>query len=103
MEDSLFIQIRKQVAKIPLGMVTTYGEIARSINLRDSRKVGWAIYGNLDTNIPCHRVVNRDGLVAEKFSLGGWKEHKLRLINEGIEFINEKQVNLDKHLFKFNK
>lgn len=100
--DSLFSQIRKQVSKIPKGRVSTYGEVARSINLKDSRKVGWAIYGNQDKNIPCHRVVNKDGYVALKFSLGGWREHKLRLESEGIEFVNEKQVNLDKHLYKFN-
>lgn len=100
-DTSLFKQIRAQVSKIPLGKVTTYGEVARSINLKDSRKVGWAIYGNMDKNIPCHRVVNKEGYVAEKFSLGGWVEHKLRLENEGITFINEKQVDLDKHMYRF--
>lgn len=93
---SLFQKIRDIVKQIPEGKVLTYGDVAKIIGITDARKVGWAVYGNRDKNIPCHRVVAKDGSVAEKFSLGGWKEQKLRLLEDGVCFISEKVVNLEK-------
>ena len=100
-KETLFTKIRTAVAKIPKGKVTTYGDIARFVGSKDARKVGWAVYGNQDTNVPCHRVVAKDGSLAEKFSLGGWQEQKQRLENDGIEFSEERKVDLEKYLFKF--
>ena len=102
MEDSLFIKIRTLVSQIPQGKVTTYGEVARAAGISDARKVGWAVYGNQDRNIPCHRVVNKEGYLAEKFSLGGWQEQRFRLEEDGIEFSEEKRVDLSKYLFRYN-
>jgi methylated-DNA-protein-cysteine methyltransferase related protein len=92
--------IKNVVAKIPKGRVTTYGAIAASIGIRDARQVGWAIWGNLDPLVPCHRVVNKDGKVAEDFSLGGWQEQKSRLMAEGISFIGTKNVDLGLHFWQ---
>lgn len=102
MADSLFIKIRKLVSLIPKGKVTTYGEVARAAGISDARKVGWAVYGNQDRNIPCHRVVSKEGNLAERFSLGGWQEQRLRLEEDGIEFDEEKRVDLNKYLFRYN-
>ncbi len=93
---SLFKQIREVVKQIPKGNVLTYGDVAKIVGITDARKVGWAVYGNQDKNIPCHRVVAKDGSLAEKFSLGGWKEQKLRLLEDGTSFISEKIVDLKK-------
>lgn len=101
MEENLFSRIKKLVAQIPEGKVTTYGEVAKAAGITDARKVGWAIYGNQDKKVPCHRVVNKAGFVAERFSLGGWQEHKARLEAEGIQFTQEKQVDLQKHMFTY--
>ena len=95
----LFEEIRAMVAKIPEGKVSTYGTIAKLVGTKDARKVGWAVYGNQDPNVPCHRVVNREGYLAKDFSLGGWEEQKRRLEPEGIEFTEENRVNLEKHLW----
>ncbi len=92
----LFDRIRKIVAEIPGGKVTTYGAVARATGTRDSRKVGYALYGNNDPKIPCHRVVKKDGFIAEDYSLGGWEEQKARLLAEGVPFLGEKQVDLNK-------
>ncbi len=97
---SLFKQIRSIVAQIPEGKVATYGQIAKLAGIDDARKVGWAVYGNQDKNVPCHRVVNKEGKLAEKFSLGGWQEQKARLKMDGIEFSEEKCVDLDKYLWQ---
>ncbi|MFS8130822.1 MAG: MGMT family protein [Candidatus Dojkabacteria bacterium] len=100
-KESLFVKIRAAVAKIPKGKVTTYGEVAKFVGSKDARKVGWAVYGNQDRNVPCHRVVAKDGSLAEKFSLGGWQEQKQRLENDGIVFTEEKKVDLEKYHFSF--
>lgn len=46
--------------------------------------------GNQDPLVPCHRVIRKGGYLAEKFSLGGWKEQKRRLLEDGIEFFEKK-------------
>ena len=94
----MFEQIRQQVREIPKGKVATYGQIAKKVGIDDARKVGWAIYNNQDKTVPCHRVVRKDGGLAENFSLGGWQEQKARLAAEGIAFKAEKQVDLEKCL-----
>jgi methylated-DNA-protein-cysteine methyltransferase-like protein len=101
-EETLFPRIKKLVSLIPEGKVATYGEVARAAGIKDARKVGWAIYGNQDLSIPCHRVVNKEGFLAEKFSLGGWEEQRLRLEMDGIKFSEEKRVDLSIYLFTFN-
>lgn len=95
-----FERIRAIVRKIPRGKVSTYGDVARMAGLRDARQVGWAVWGNQDTSVPCHRVVKKDGTLAKDFSLGGWKEQKARLWPEGVTFVSEMVVDLGKHLWK---
>lgn len=99
-KERLFNKIRKVVARIPKGKVTTYGAIARFLGLRDSRLVGYALWGNQDSKIPCHRVVKKDGSLAKDYSLGGWQEQKRRLEKEGVKFLKENQANLKKHYWQ---
>ena len=99
-KNSLFKNIREIVAKIPSGKVATYGQIAKLVGTKDARKVGWAVYGNQNPDVPCHRVVFSNGGLAEKYSLGGWEEQKERLLREGVEFSDEKTVDMKKHLWK---
>jgi methylated-DNA-protein-cysteine methyltransferase related protein len=82
---SLFYKIRDLVKGIPSGKVTTYGNIARTIGT-DPRVVGWALRGNEDSTIPCHRVVKNGGIIASAFSLGNWPEQRRRLMAEGLKF-----------------
>lgn len=96
----VFKQIKSIVKQIPKGKVTTYGAIAKALEIKDARVIGWAIYGNTDPSIPCHRVVFKNGLLAKKYSLGGWQEQKKRLLKEGIRFTEKFQVDLKKHLWK---
>jgi methylated-DNA-[protein]-cysteine S-methyltransferase len=68
-------RVWRALQELPYGDVTTYGELARGLGVRDSgtpvtgertvtaaQKVGWAI-GATPTPIviPCHRVVGADG------------------------------------------
>lgn len=85
------------VKKIPQGKVTTYGAIAMKLgNPRLSRQVGWALHQNKSLDVPCHRVVDRNGRLAPNFAFDGWKEQRKRLEQEGVEFVDEMHVDLIK-------
>jgi methylated-DNA-protein-cysteine methyltransferase-like protein len=96
-----FDDVYKLVRRIPEGMVTTYGELARALGMRDVRKVGWAMHANKDLEVPCHRVVNKEGRLAPNFAFDGWREQKRRLIEEGVSFVDEMHLNLKKHMYTF--
>lgn len=54
----------EQIARIPYGQTTTYGEIARELSDEPTlaRKIGGAVGRNpLSVIVPCHRVVGKDG------------------------------------------
>lgn len=89
--------------KIPKGKVTTYGLIAeklRSVNKNiNAHVVGWILHKNNTVEVPCHRVVDRNGRLAPNFAFNGAKEQKHRLEAEGIKFLDEMHVDLKKHLW----
>ncbi len=87
------------VKKIPKGQVATYGQIARLAgNPRWSRVVGYALHVNPDSSkIPCHRVVNRHGELSKAFAFGGQQAQKMLLEMEGIEFLQDDRVELEKY------
>lgn len=96
-----FQQIYEIVCMIPYGKVATYGQIAMLLgNPRMSRVVGYALHVNPDPdNIPCYRVVNKQGEVSRAFAFGGGNRQRELLENEGIEFIGEK-VDMEKYLWR---
>lgn len=99
-QTKIFQKIRSIVAQIPKGKVLTYGEVAKRAGVNDARVAGWALRGNQDPNIPCHRVVKANGFLAENYFLGTWKEQKRRLVAESCEFIQTNQLNIRKYLWK---
>jgi len=92
----MFDKIRNIVKQIPKGKVATYGQIAKLVGTKDARKVGWALCKNEDPEIPCHRVLKKGGHLAENYAFGNWQIGKQKLLEEGIEFIAERQVDMDK-------
>lgn len=86
----VFEEIYKIVKQIPTGKVATYGQIAELVgNPRLSRVVGYALHANPDPEqIPCYRVVNREGRVSQAFAFGGGNEQERLLKEEGIEVKN---------------
>ena len=99
-ETNLFDKVYEIVKTIPKGYVTTYGEIARKLEMRDVRKVGFALHANKSKDVFCHRVVNKEGKLASGFAFGGEIEQRARLEVEGVTFVNENMVNLKRHFFK---
>lgn len=91
MNKGIFIKIREEVKKIPYGETRSYSEIGRIVST-NARVVGWALRGNEDMAIPCHRVVKSNGELAENFSLGNWPEQRRRLEKEGIKFSGKKVI-----------
>lgn len=88
-------RVYKIVKKIPLGKVLTYGDVARMIGKpRNTRQVGWALHQNKSPNVPCHRVVYRNGKLAPNFAFDGWHEQKRRLLTEGVKFRDNMHVDL---------
>jgi deoxyribonuclease V len=89
------------VAQVPLGKVTTYGEVARALgDIVASRFVGLAMSRNDDiVRVPCRRVVQTDGQVGGY--TGGGPAKKIRLLRgEGIRIEGSKVVDLEQVLFK---
>ncbi len=95
-----FNRVYKVVKKIPAGKVATYGQIAGVLGTKDARKVGFALHANRSREVPCHRVVNKEGKLASNFAFNGAAEQRARLISEGITFKDEMHVELSKHLLK---
>jgi len=94
---NFFDKVYEIVKKIPKGKVMTYGQIASMLETKDARRVGWALHGNTDPKIPCHRVVNKEGGVAINYAFDGWAEQKKKLVAEGVSFKSEKCVDLKRH------
>ncbi len=92
----MFEEIWKITTEIPKGKVATYGQIAKILGTRDSRRVGQALHANKNPNVPCHRVVFADGSLASGYVFGGSGEQKKKLLAEGVKFGGDK-VDLEKH------
>ena len=109
-KSNFFKKVYEVVEKIPAGKVMTYGQISSMLNAKwqmlnekgriTPRIVGFALHANSDPNTPCHRVVNKDGKVADSYAFEGWQEQKRRLVEESVTFIDEKRVDLGRHLLK---
>ena len=96
-----FNKVYKAVEKIPLGKVSTYGNVAKYIGIKNPRVVGYALHANkTPETVPCHRVVSIKGELTKGYAFGGLDVQKQLLVQEGITF-NQEKVNLDKHLYFF--
>ncbi len=96
---STFERIYDVVRSIPMGKVMTYGQVALLAgNPRWARVVGYALHKNPEPGvIPCHRVVNRNGRLAPGFAFGGTDAQRMLLEGEGVTFLENGLVDLEKH------
>ena len=97
-----FEKIYEVVKSIPKGKVATYGQVAfLAGNSRWARVVGYALHVNPAPGvIPCHRVVNREGKVAQEFAFGGGEVQRQLLESEGIVFEQDGRVDLEKYCIR---
>ena len=86
---------------VPKGHVTTYGDLAKAVGLKNGQRIiGKIMNKNLyPVLVPCHRVVMSTG----KISGYAYGEHvKMKMFSdEGIEITNGKIKSFDKKLFRF--
>ncbi len=94
---NLFERVYEIVKKIPKGKVMTYGQVAKLIGTKDVRKIGFALHANKSSEVPCHRVVNKEGKLAANFAFNGAEEQQRRLESEGIKFEKDLYVDLTKY------
>jgi len=116
---NLKLEVYQLVKKIPKGKVATYGQIAtlsqkskvksQKYNSKFKispkfmpRLVGFVLHQNKDPDVPCHRVVDRNGRIAVNFGFGGASEQRLRLMEERVKFKDEMHVDLAKCLWRGN-
>ena len=97
-----FEEIYSEVKLIPRGKVASYGYIACRIgNPRLSRVVGYALHVNPSPGIiPCHRVVMKGGTLSPAFAFGGENEQRRLLEAEGVTFLSDGRVDMEKHGLK---
>ncbi len=101
--SDLYKLIYTIVKAIPLGKVSTYGQIAfLTGNPKRSRVVGYAMAACKDSCIPCHRVIRSTGELSKTFGVIGPSLQKDLLISEGVEVCENNTVNLKKFLWQTN-
>jgi len=92
-KTDIFEQVYDIVRQIPRGRVMTYGGIATILDL-NPRYVGYILHHNPYLgDVPCHRVVNSQGKVADTFAFGGGDAQQKLLENEGAIFVRGKVDN----------
>ena len=95
-KDKLYSYLRS----IPKGKVVTYGQIAKTLNIKSARLVGQILHRNPDPDgTPCFRVVFADGRLSHGFGAGGISEQRRRMIEDGISVVADK---VDLSLYRWN-
>jgi methylated-DNA-[protein]-cysteine S-methyltransferase len=94
-------KVYKKLLDVPKGQITTYGDLAKAVGLKNGQRVIGKIMNKnpYPVLVPCHRVVMSSG------KIGGYAygEHiKMKMLSdEGVEIINGKIESFNKKLFRF--
>ena len=93
--------VYKKLMDVPKGHVTTYGDLAKAVGLKNGQRIIGTIMNKnpYPVLIPCHRVVMSTG------KIGGYaygKDVKTKMLsNEGVQIKNGRIENFNKKLFVF--
>lgn len=99
MSESFFARAHDVVRQIPTGRVASYGQVARLMGEpRKARFVGFAMHASpgMAGGVPCHRVVFADGRLAPGFAFGGPGEQRRLLEGEGVGFLPDGRVDMER-------
>jgi len=94
-------RVYKKLLKVPKGKITTYGELAKAVGLKNGQRVIGRIMNKnpYPVIVPCHRVVMSTG------NVGGYaygKHIKTKMLSdEGIKIENGKIVDLKNTVYRF--
>jgi len=94
-------KVYKKLLEVPKGQITTYGDLAKAVGLKNGQRVIGQIMNKnpYPVIIPCHRVVMSTGKIGG-YAYGEHVKTKM-LDDEGIQIENGKVVNLKNTLYKF--
>ena len=98
---TLSTKVYKKLLQVPRGKITTYGELAKAVGLKNGQRVvGTMMKKNpFPVIVPCHRVVKSDGKIGE-YVYGASVKSKM-LAKEGIKIKDGKIIDFDKEKFCF--
>ena len=98
---TLSTKVYRKLLLVPKGKVTTYGELAKAVGLKNGqRAIGMIMKNNpFPVIIPCHRVVKSDGKIGG-YAYGEIVKSRM-LANEGIKIKDGKIIDFDKGRFYF--
>ncbi len=93
--------VYKKLLLVPKGKITTYGELAKAVGLKNGqRAIGRIMNKNpFPVIVPCHRVVNSNGKIGG-YAYGKDVKNKM-LTKEGLEIQNGKILDFEKRIYKF--
>ncbi len=99
--NDFFEMVYDVVREIPFGRVTSYGAIANYLGAKkSSRMVGWAMNAShSQTDVPAHRVVNRNGMLTGKMHFSTPNEMQDKLMQEGIFVVDDRIQNFQAHFW----
>ena len=91
------LAIRRCVAAIPRGCVTSYGEIAARAGLPGRARMVGRVLGDAgaEAKLPWHRVLRSDGRIAFAPGSRAFREQRARLIDDGV-FVSNGRVDLSR-------
>lgn len=93
--ENTFEKIYAVVRQIPSGQVCSYGTVAALAgNRRWARVVGYAMAACRDPDVPCHRVLHKDGTPSAAFEKNGVNCQVVLLKNEGVCFLTDGRVDM---------
>ncbi len=94
-------QVYKKLLEVPEGKITTYGELAKAVGLKNGQRV----IGNIMNKnpypviVPCHRVVKSDG------KIGGYaygENVKTKMLSDvGVITLKGKIQDFEKKVYRF--
>jgi len=95
----LSTKVYTKLLQVPEGKVTTYGDLAKAVGLKNGQRVIGTIMKNnpFPVIIPCHRVVRSDGKIGG-YTYGEMVKFKM-LTKEGIKIKDGKIIDFDKEKY----
>ena len=96
-------EFRKRVyeitAQIPRGKVSCYGQIAFLAGHPRAARIVGALMHTAPSDLPCHRVLYKDGSLCPGEVFGGPARQREMLESEGISFLSDGRADMKQHLW----
>jgi len=94
-------KVYKKLLDVPKGQITTYGDLAKAVGLKNGQRIVGKIMNKnpYPVLVPCHRVVMSTGKIGG-YAYGEHVKTKM-LSDEGVKITNGKIESFNKKLFRF--